>query len=158
MKIWNRLHIQCTFKNHRSVFTKILKNNILFNKLLYKDKFQSLINNFYEGIRDNSYMTQHFWSSDGKPRKSKNCENRFYRELDNWFTFPWQLWVQNMGNGDGHIQTKKCINCVIYHKYIRFLVKHYHFWKFTLYALVHQFIITEQFDQNGSNHSSSEKW
>ena len=48
--------------------------------------------------------------------------------------FPWQLWVQTLGYGDKYIQTKKCINCLIYHKDIRFLVKRQFL---EVYALVH---------------------
>ena len=72
MKNLIRLH------TYRYVFTKLPENNILIYKVVYKDKFQNLINTFYEGIRNNSYMTHSFSSFDAKLRKRyKNCEKQF---------------------------------------------------------------------------------
>ena len=77
-------------------------------------------------------MTHSFQNSDAKPkRRCEKCENRFYRELVNWFMFPWQLWVQKLGKGDRYIQ---CIDCLIHYKDIRFHVKCQFL---EIYALLH---------------------
>ena len=48
--------------------------------------------------------------------------------------FPWKLWVQKLGKGDRYIHTKKCMDCLVHNKNIRFQVK----CKFLeIYALLH---------------------
>jgi len=98
------------------------------NNICLKENFPNLINNFYEGDKENSWhivfkiLMQNI-EVEAKIVKSENCENKFSKISANCFMFPWQHWVQKVCYSGTYIHTESCIDYYIHHGDMRFTEK-----------------------------------